>query len=493
LKGNILGFAIKKNIQPTVNWRSSFYDFLDTRLDKIEKEYSMKDLGEISKAVFQERSEILGRLQRGLIERKFGHLLNQLKCECPKCGKNMQNQGKRPRDIQTLAGEFEVNRPYFYCRSCRLGYFPLDEALGLSESSKQYDVQEVEAWLSSETPYETASETYQRTTGMTLSEHHMHETTNAIGQGLDILDVCPSREEILKKIQELSKDMYRRPIIMLALDGAHGPMRPEPSPHPRKGKRGKGEWKEIKGFRFYLIDGQSIIHLISWHQVCDDQELARALLKIKEAALIPEEKVRLGIIGDGAPWIWNRCKEIFPEAKEILDYYHCSEHVHSVANAHYGTGTEEARQWCEATLTRIYYDCHEDVLSGLKRVKAQTQEIQEKIDKFHTYLSNHREKMNYDSTKRGGYHIGSGAIESANKFISHTRLKRSGSWWYIQNANNMLKIRCAKYNGTYDKIMEKYKKDDQDKIKNKKFQRILRVVKQFTTNRECAQRPLSRI
>jgi len=200
-------------------------------------------------------------------------------------------------------------------------------------------------------------------------------------------------------------------------------------------------------------------------------------VKIKEAGLIPEEKIRLGIIGDGAPWIWNRCKEIFPAAKEILDYYHCSEHVHGVANAHYGKESREAQQWFEATLARIYYGCHEDVLGGLQRMKARTQEAQDEIDKFYNYLSNHGEKMDYSSAKRGGYHIGSGAIESSNKFISHTRLKRSGAWWYTKNANNILKIRCAKYNGTYDKIIEKYKKDDQERIKNKRFSRHLHVVK----------------
>ena len=136
----------------------------------------MDDLGEISKAVFQERAEILG------------HLL-----------------------------------------------------LGLSESSKQYDVQDVEAWLSSETAYETASETYERITGVTLSEHHMHGVTNAIGEGVGILDTCPSQEDIHKKIDEISENKFRRPIMMLALDGAHGPMRPEPIPHPRKGKRGSGK------------------------------------------------------------------------------------------------------------------------------------------------------------------------------------------------------------------------------------------------------------
>ena len=471
-----MSLAVRKKVEPSENWRSEFFDFLDTRLDKILEEYPMENLGEISKAIFKERAEILGRLQLGLIERKFGHLLEQQKCECPQCGKSMQSQGKQSRHIQTLVGQFELSRPYFYCRACRLGYHPLDEALELSESSKQYDVQDVEAWLSSENAYETASETYERTTGVKLSEHHMHGVTNAIGEGVGILDICPSQEDIHRKIEELSENKFRRPIMMLALDGAHGPMRPEPVPHPRKGKRGRGEWKEIKGFRLYLMDDQSIVHLISWHQVCRDDELAQDLARIKEAGLIPEEKVRLGIIGDGAPWIWNRCKELFPAAKEILDYYHCSEYVHDVANTHYGKETKEARLWCEATLTRIYYDCHEDVLGSLRRLKAQNQEVQDKIDTFYNYLVNHGEKMNYGSAKRGGYHIGSGAIESANKFISHTRLKRSGAWWYIKYANNILKIRCAKYNGTYDKIINKYKRDDQERIKNKKLNHCLRIV-----------------
>lgn len=107
-----------------------------------------------------------------------------------------------------------------------------------------------------------------------------------------------------------------------------------------------------------------------------------------------------------------------------VNKFRCSEYVHDVANARYGKETKEARQWCEATLTRIYYDCHEDVLDGLRRIKAQNQEVQDKIDTFYNYLRNHGEKMNYSSARRGGYHIGSGAIESANKFISHTRLKR---------------------------------------------------------------------
>ena len=104
-------------------------------------------------------------------------------------------------------------------------------------------------------------------------------------------------------------------------------------------------------------------------------------------------------------------------------------------------------------------------------------ELRGKIVNLRNYLSDHTHKMRFRSAKRAGYHFGSGAIESLNKFISNTRLKRSGAWCYIDNANNMLKIRCAKYNGTYDRIVKKYKAADQERIRSKLSKRKLRLVK----------------
>ena len=47
---------------------------------------------------------------------------------------------------------------------------------------------------------------------------------------------------------------------------------------------------------------------------------------------------------------------------------------------------------------------------------------------------------------------------SRYKFVCHTRMKRSGAWWVKETGNAMLRIRCAIYNGTYEKVFEKYKK-----------------------------------
>ncbi|SRR6266511_3650124 len=53
--------------------------------------------------------------------------------------------------------------------------------------------------------------------------------------------------------------------------------------------------------------------------------------------------------------------------------------------------------------------------------------------------------------------IGSGGIESANKCLCHVRLKRSGAWWYVEKAHQMLAWRCAQYNGTVDRVFEAYR------------------------------------
>ena len=56
-----------------------------------------------------------------------------------------------------------------------------------------------------------------------------------------------------------------------------------------------------------------------------------------------------------------------------------------------------------------------------------------------------------------------GGSQRSLEYKYNVRLKRSGAWWYITNANNILKLRCAKYNNTYDSIVRKYIAQDREK------------------------------
>ncbi|MCK5232557.1 MAG: ISKra4 family transposase, partial [Desulfobulbaceae bacterium] len=131
--------------------------------------------------------------------------------------------------------------------------------------------------------------------------------------------------------------------------------------------------------------------------------------------------------------------------------------------------------WIEQTKIRLFHNNAGHVISGLKRMKCQTDEAQNSRDKLVNYLSNHKERIEYGRLRRGGYPLGSGAIESSNKFISNIRLKRSGAWWKVDYANNILKLRCAKYNSKFDTFFNEYEnnaKSNRASGKNK-----IRVVK----------------
>ena len=89
-------------------------------------------------------------------------------------------------------------------------------------------------------------------------------------------------------------------------------------------------------------------------------------------------------------------------------------------------------------------------------MQATSDEAEKAIANCWNSLDEHRARTDYRKFRRGGYPLGSGGIESSNKFICHVRLKRSGAWWYEINSHQMLALRCAKYNGTFDQVFTRY-------------------------------------
>lgn len=97
------------------------------------------------------------------------------------------------------------------------------------------------------------------------------------------------------------------------------------------------------------------------------------------------------------------------------------------------------------------------VIAGLRRMRDERTTVTKASEDLVTYLDANRARLNYEEFRTEEMPCGSGAIESANKFISNVRLKRSGAWWYTANANRILALRCAAYNGTYDRVCEHFR------------------------------------
>ncbi len=108
-------------------------------------------------------------------------------------------------------------------------------------------------------------------------------------------------------------------------------------------------------------------------------------------------------------------------------------------------------------MARLFCGEVHGVIWGLQRMKPPDAQAAAEIPKLIAYLQRHQERLDYRFARKGGYPMGSGGIESANTCICRVRLKRSGAWWYVDNANQMLALRCAKYNGTFDRVVEAYR------------------------------------
>jgi hypothetical protein len=111
-----------------------------------------------------------------------------------------------------------------------------------------------------------------------------------------------------------------------------------------------------------------------------------------------------------------------------------------------------------APLTRLYQGHVGVALGGLRRMQPTSEEAAKAINSW-VHLHAHRCRTHYGTFRRGGYPLGSGGIESSNKCICHVRLKRSSAWWYEARSNPMLVLRCAKYNGTFDQVLMRYRQE----------------------------------
>jgi hypothetical protein len=343
--------------------RQQLHERFDRWLDEVEAQLpaSAPTLAQVSETIWALRQQLTGGVAQTIVDHTHPEEQRRQSLQCATCEQLLRARPVVSRTVETLIGAIDVQCPYFYYRHCHRGRYPLDEVLGLSAGRMQLDVQQAAVDLATELPYETAATLFGHLSGINVSTERMHTLTNRVAEGLSVSAVAPSRDEIEQRVAQVASGRFRRPVLVLGIDGAYVPSRPESARERRPGQarqrarraQWRHEWREAKGFRFYLLDGERIAHILSWHQVQTESDLGEALQQVKEAGVIPEDTVRLCVIGDGAEWIWKHVQALFPHACQVLDYYHCSEYLHKVAKAQYSDSLQ-ALEWVEATLTRLY-------------------------------------------------------------------------------------------------------------------------------------------
>jgi hypothetical protein len=135
------------------------------------------------------------------------------------------------------------------------------------------------------------------------------------------------------------------------------------------------------------------------------------------------------VLGDGAHWIWDLAAEHFgPEWTEIVDYYHATEHVWTVARALYGDSSEHTDTWAEAWCVDLLGHGPQPFLTALRTLEppSLTSDTAKVVRTEMGYFSTNAACMDYPTFRAQGLPIGSGAAESVAKHVVQVRVKRSG-------------------------------------------------------------------
>ncbi len=157
---------------------------------------------------------------------------------------------------------------------------------------------------------------------------------------------------------------------------------------------------------------------------------------------------RVVVLGDGAKWIWEHVASTFgTERVEILDWYHCCQHLWAVGDALHGAGTTAAAEWVSQAKDVIWQDGPDALLRVLATIRATTEETAKILATERGYFRTNAERMHYSTYRDQDLPVGSGAVESAAKHLVQQRMKRAGMRWSDLGARAILHLRCALLNG----------------------------------------------
>lgn len=173
---------------------------------------------------------------------------------------------------------------------------------------------------------------------------------------------------------------------------------------------------------------------------------------------------------DGASWLMKLRDEYFPNAIQILDWYHAVEHLWETGEKLFEGNKDKMKQWAEPLQELLWNGKVKDVIKLIEKQALGSTKYQTELYKLRGYYVSHSNFMKYDKYREQGLFIGSGIIESANKYIVSQRLKQSGMIWSKVGADSMIWARCKYFEGYWDDFwdtvnMQEYFKSNSIKMK----------------------------
>ena len=263
--------------------------------------------------------------------------------------------------------------------------------------------------------------------------------------------------EVVKSSQSFSAAIKTNEVVYGMFDGCMLPTRP----NKLKGEAAIGSWKEMKLGRIFreqdhldlgkkpnIIRQSLYVSHFGKHDKFTDK--LEPVIDVFE----PLGK-RLVFINDGATWIENWIQGNYPNATDILDFFHASEYLHDFSKVIYAkkTQTIEKKAWIDKQIGRLLNDEVEQVIQEIEQMDLKGKKKLETQQKVVTYYKNNKHRMLYKTYRDRGLLIGSGPIESAHRFVLQKRMKQSGQKWTKNGGQVVANLRVVYLNRQWNRVI----------------------------------------
>ncbi|OWK37597.1 hypothetical protein [Fimbriiglobus ruber] len=142
----------------------------------------------------------------------------------------------------------------------------------------------------------------------------------------------------------------------------------------------------------------------------------------------------------------------------VVDYYHASERVWTLANVLFGDDPRAAgwaktmRKWFLRP-GGVNWVLHSAAAFRVARTLTRAQKTE--YDRAYAYLRNRMGHMDYATYRRVGVPLGSGVTEAACKTVFTQRLKLSGMRWTKEGAQTILNLRVVLLSGVWEVVYQR--------------------------------------
>lgn len=161
---------------------------------------------------------------------------------------------------------------------------------------------------------------------------------------------------------------------------------------------------------------------------------------------------KLIFINDGAKWIWNYIDDHYPDSIQILDFFHCKEHLYDFGKCFFNNDKVKIDTFVNRVVDYLFAKQVDKALSEIALLKSANKTKQTEKEKLLNYLTTNKKRINYGEYIRQGLLIGSGAIEAAHRDVLQKRLKLSGQRWTIKGAQQIANLRTYKKSNNWNEV-----------------------------------------